>query len=151
MPRNPVEVVITKSGFFFRGNPVGSIHKSIYDALQEATEAEASAAASQLSVGHGVLPYAHDVYINGTPHNVPAGALQASIEPRLVKAGRFAVWTGRASVIQGARGYEPVRVYGGKVNKQYRYMYRAAAAAQVFANSKAGQWAARAARWLEAA
>jgi len=151
MVKSAVEVVITKSGFFFRGNPVGSIHKSIYDALEEATEAGASAAASQLSVGHGVLPYAHDVYINGTPHSVGAGALRASIEPRLVKAGRFAVWTGRAAVIQGARGYEPVRVYGGKVNRKYRYMYRAAAAAQAFANSKAGEWASRAARWLSAA
>ena len=151
MPPNPVEVVVTTKGFFFRGNPVGSIHMSIYDALQEAAEVGASAAATQLTVGHGVLPYAHKVYVKGTYYDVPPGALRDSIEPRLVKAGRWAVWTGRASVIQGARGYEPVRAYGWVINRKYRYMFRAAAAAQAFVNAKASEWASRAARWLSAA
>ena len=51
----------------------------------------------------------------------------------------------------GARGFEPVRMYGRKIDRKYRYMYRAAAAAQAFANGQAATWAARTARWLSAA
>lgn len=152
MANPPISVHVTTHGFFFRGNPVGSIHMSIYDALQEMAEVGASAAATQLTEGHGLLPYAHMVSVgSGRSYEVPPAALQKSIEPRLVKAGRGAVFKGRARVIQGAKGFEPVRMYGGKINQKYRYMYRAAAAAQAFADSKASEWASRAARWLNAA
>ena len=152
MAKQPVEVIVTTSGFFFRGNPVGSVHMSLYDALEEMAEVGASAAASQLTPGHGLLPYPHTVYLpGGRRAEVQAGALQASIEPRLVHAGRLAIFRGRAYVIQGARGFEPVRLYGRKIDRKYRYMYRAAAAAQAFANGQAATWAARTARWLSAA
>ncbi len=132
MARAVVEVIVTKTGLFFTGNPSGAVHMSIYDALQELAQVGASAAASELVVGHGLL----------------TGSLQASIEPRLVQSGRTPVFRGRASVIEGARGYEPVRRYGGKINKKYHYMNRAAGAAAAYANSQSGTWAGNLVAWL---
>lgn len=152
MARAAVEVIITKHGFFFTGNAVSAVHMSIYDALMELATVGASAAASELSVGHGVLPYPHMVNLPGGRHaEVRAGALQASIEPRMVKAGRTPIFRGRASVIQGAKGYEPVRLYGGKINKLYRHMYRGAAGAQAYATSQAATWASDLSAWLSRA
>lgn len=132
MARAAVEVVITKHGFLFTGNAVGAIHMSIYDALLEVAQVGASGAASELHVGHGVL----------------SGELQASIEPRLVKSGRAPVFRGHASVIQGARGHERVRLYGGKINKLYHHMNKGAAAAAAYAGSQASTWASNLNTWL---
>jgi hypothetical protein len=132
MARAAVEVVITQHGFFFTGNAVGAVHMSIYDALQELAQVGASAAASELVIGHGLL----------------TGSLQASIEPRLVKSGRAAVFRGKAAVIQGAKGHEPVRFYGGKIDKKYHYMSHAASAAQSYAGSQASNWASSLMAWL---
>jgi len=133
MAKGPLEITVTGSGFFFTGNPVGWVHMSIYDMLQEVAEVGASAAASQLYPGHGVL----------------TGELQASITPQLSIASRRAIFKGRARVIQGARGFEPVRYYGWKIEKKYKYMTPAARAAESYASSHASTFASNCARGLE--
>lgn len=152
--RKPIELKVVTSGFMFTPKAVGSVHRSIYDAMFDAATVAASAAAGELHVGHGVLPYAHKVWIpGGRSAVVPAGALQASIEPRRkVRHTRSGgIWTGLAHVIQGARGFEPVRFYGAKVNKLYRHMYRGQAAGSAYASAHGYQWANSIARWLSRA
>ena len=109
------------TGLFFK-NPIGQLHRNIYDLLEEAAEVGAAATAAQLVPGHGYI----------------TGALQDSIEPRLVKASRFNQFQGRARVIAGARGAAPGelrnRAAAAKVNRKYRFMYRGAAVLQSWLN-----------------
>jgi len=132
MAKAPVGLTVTTSGFFFTGNPVGWVHMSIYDMLADVSAVGGSAAAGQLSPGHGVL----------------TGNLQASITPRLVKASRGAIFKGRAAVIQGAKGYEPVRRYGAKIERKYKYMAPAARAAEAYAESRAAAFSSNVAKGL---
>jgi len=132
MAKAPVGLTVTTSGFFFTGNPVGWVHMSIYDMLADVSAVGGSAAAGQLSPGHGVL----------------TGNLQASITPQLSYANRRATWTGRARVIQGARGYAPVRRYGAKVERKYKYMAPAARAAEAYAESRASRFSSDVAKGL---
>lgn len=150
MARQPIEIRVTTSGFLFTPKAVASVHRSIYDALDDVATAAASAAAGELYVGHGVLPYAHKVSLGGGRYaEVQAGALQASIEPRRkIRHTGGVVWTGQSYVIQGGRGFEPVRMYGAKINKLYRQMYRGGAAGQAYANANGFHWATRMAGWL---
>jgi hypothetical protein len=126
-------VTVKATGFFFTGNPVGWVHMSIYDALEDVMDVGASAAATQLTPGHGLL----------------TGELQASITPRLAKASRGTIFKGRANVWQGVRGYEPVRRYGSKIERKYHYLSRAARAAESYANGHAGAYASACAKGLE--
>jgi hypothetical protein len=119
-------VRVTYHGNFFSRNPVGQFHRNAYRVVEDVTEIAASAAASQLAPEHGYL----------------TGALQESIAPRLVKAGRSPVFRGRGRVIAGSRGHEPVRRYAGKIERKYHFLARAARAAQSWADSHSGHIAA---------
>ena len=146
-------IVVSTSGFFFTGNPVGFVHISMYDDAEDVVQAAAAAAASSLSVGRGVLGHSHKTTWKsaGLSEVIPSGYLRDSIEPRFVKAGRGRYFKARAAVIQGARGYEPVRVFGWKIDKKYHYMNAAARAAQSYADAHASGWAERIARGLNRA
>lgn len=121
-----VRYTVETSGLFFR-NPVGQLHRNIYDVLEDVADAGANAAAAQLSPGRGLV----------------TGALRDSIEARLVKASRYNTWTGRARVIAGAKGsWAPGRGLPEKrnraaaatVQRKHRWMYRAAALLKVTAS-----------------
>jgi len=144
------DITVTTSGFFFTGNPVGYVHIAMYADMKEVTEVGASAAANALSVGHGVLGYSHNVVWKsaGLNERIPSGYLRDSIEPRLVKASRGRFFKSRGVVVQGARGYEPVRVFGWKIDKKYHYMNAGARAAQSYADAHASAWASGIARGL---
>ncbi len=109
------------TGPFFR-NPLGQLHRNIYTVLEEAGEVGAAATAAQLTPGRGYV----------------TGALQDSIEYRLVKANRFNKFQGRARVIAGARGAAPGelrnRAAAAAVNRKYRFMFRGAALLQSWLN-----------------
>jgi len=106
-----VRIDVKTSGLFFR-NPVGQLHRNIYDVLREAAEVGVADARSQLQPGHG--------YVSGELHD--------SIVARPVKATRSAVrFGGRYRIVAGSAGYEPVRRYQAKIERKYRFMRRAAA------------------------
>jgi hypothetical protein len=112
------------TGLFF-ANPVGQLHRNIYTVLEEAAQAGAGAVAAQLTEGRGLV----------------TGALQASIEPRLVRAGRYgATFQGRARVIAGAKGAAPGelrnRAAAASVQKKYRFMFRGGALLQAWLNAE---------------
>jgi len=114
-----VRIDLKTSGLFFK-NPVGQLHRNIYDVLREAAEIGASDARGQLQPGHG--------YVSGKLHD--------SIVARPVKATRSAVrFGGRYRVVAGSAGYEPVRRYQAKVERKYRFMRRAAAAVRSWSAS----------------
>jgi hypothetical protein len=115
-----VKVTVETKGLFFK-NPVGQLHMNIYDVLEEAAAIGADSARSQLRPGHG--------YLTGNLHD--------SIQPRFVNATRTTKFTGRARVIAGARGYELVRRYAGRIDRKYRYMANAAKAVRSWADSGA--------------
>lgn len=110
------------TGLFFR-NPVGQLHRNIYEVLAEASEVGAAATVAQLTPGRGLV----------------TGALRDSVEPRLVRANRFNRFQGRARVIAGARGAAPGelrnRAAAATVNRKYRFMYRGAALLQSWLNA----------------
>jgi len=133
-----VKLTVKTSGLFFK-NPVGQLHRNIYDVLRETAEAGAAGTAANLTGGRGLL----------------SGALRDSIEPRLVKANRFNRFQGRARVVVGARGsWAPTpsagtrspwniaearnRAVGKKVNAKQRFMFRGAALTQAWINGNRG-------------
>lgn len=127
-----VKVNVTYHGFFFTGNPVGRMRRNLYrDVLPEVAEVGAAAAAGYLTPGKGYV----------------TGALQDSIEPRLVQASRFNNFTGRARVIAGARGAPPSekrnRAAAATVNRKHRFMYRAAALTQSWVGGHLSQIGAK--------
>ena len=127
-----IRTTVELKGLFF-ANPVGQLHRNVYDVLQQAGDVGANSAREQLQPGHGYL----------------TGALHDSIQPRLVSAMRTGVrFGGRARVVAGSRGYEPVRRYAGKVEAKYRYMANAAKAVRSWADSHRGQIEATLARRL---
>ena len=110
-------------GLFFK-NPVGQLHRNVYDVLQQAGEAGASAAREQLQPGHG--------YLTGNLHD--------SIVSRPVKASRGGVrFGGRWRVVAGSRGYEPVRYYMPKTERKFHYMRNAAKVVKSWADSNRGR------------
>lgn len=154
MAKQPIEIRVTTSGVLFKPKAIASVHRSIYDALFDAATAAASAAAGELYIGHGVLPYPHDVSWGPLgPFLMPAAALQRSIEPRrkVRHTSRGLIWSGWTYVIQGAKGYDPVRFYGWKINKKYRHMYRGQAAGEAYARANGFQWGRDMATWLSRA
>jgi hypothetical protein len=115
------------TGLFFQ-SPVGQLHRNIYTVLEEAAQAGAAATAANLTEGRGYV----------------TGALQASIEPRMVKAGRFgSTFQGRARVIAGAKGAAPGelrnRAASATVQRKYRYMFRGGSLLQAWLNSERGR------------
>jgi hypothetical protein len=127
-----VKLTVKTSGLFFK-NPVGQLHRNIYSVLSDAGEFGVSAAREQLQPGHGYL----------------SGALYDSISWSPVKASRGGVrFGGRARIVAGSRGFEPVRRYQGKVERKYRFMANAAKAVRQWADSHRGQISATLARRL---
>ena len=118
-----IRTTVELKGLFFK-NPVGQLHRNVYDVLQEASEVGAEGAREQLQPGHGYL----------------TGNLRNSVVPRLVKSTRTGTkFGGRARVVAGSRGYEPVRRYAGKVERKYRFMANAARAVRSWADGNRGR------------
>jgi hypothetical protein len=128
----PIKLAVSFRGRFFLGDPVGQIHRNASTLLQDVTAMGASRAAGQLVPGHGYL----------------TGALHDSIQPRLLKATLSPVFRARGRVIAGARGYERVRLYAGKIEKKYRFMAQAARATQSWVDARRSWLAAILARDL---
>lgn len=118
MARAGITTTVELKGLYFR-NPVGQLHMNIYDVLEEAGKIAQDSARSQLQPGHGYL----------------TGELHDSIQPRFVNATRGVRFTGRARLIAGARGYERVRFYAGRIDKKFHYMRYASGAIKSWAGS----------------
>lgn len=116
--RSAFQVTVTTSGLFF-ANPVGQLHMNIYDVLDEAANVGVDTARSQLQPDHG--------YLTGNLHD--------SIQPRFVNATRGVAWTGRAKVISGARGFETVRYYAGRMERKYHFIREANKAVKAWMES----------------
>jgi hypothetical protein len=118
-----IRTTVELKGLFFK-NPVAQLHRNVYDVLREASEIGAEGVRSQLQPGHGYL----------------TGAMYNSVAPRLVPSTRSGMrFGGRARVVAGAAGHEPVRRYAGKIEQKYRVMRNAAGMVRSWADSNRGR------------
>jgi hypothetical protein len=125
-----MKVTIDYSGNFFTRNPIGPFHRNQYDLIREVGEVAVEAARERAPVSGG----SHRVVWKaiGMDTMVRSGSLRDSIAFRPKRASRGARFIGRGIVVQGARGYEPVRVYGARASQKTRHMWRAASVARAW-------------------